>query len=909
MANRFFVGDIDADTNDAGNWSATSGGAGGAGIPGVGDDAFWDANSPDCDIDATLSVLSADFTGYTNEIDGLPMAFVLIVNTGGAILENTATYTRFTLRVSNATATVDFGGATIKIFEVENGTGLNHTVTLASGTINLTSTLAITTSSTGNLTVDFGVNDPDVNLPNLVASEGGSGAVSISFGAGTWLITGNSFDLSGITGTTLFSTGTIQINMGAANFTWFVTGVGATAPNNVIINFNQVTNHQFNSTTASPTVISVKGFFEVHVLGSGNLEIDFRTYTCPDGFISEESSTGVLNIDGTTEISVITCLMGIGANSGANKIDLRGLTAITLVGTLTFGNASYTLYPGAVPFNNVIFDVTPLTLTTHILTIVGDTFDIRNKLNINFTNNPNSDSLNLIFTDCIVNMAFGTYVEVNNKHASATLDLTMGDKNWTVPANNNATNNNHGMIFPLVDTLVGTTGITTITIETTISDFDLNTMLNDTVIRNSIGATPSTVTWATGKPQTILGSLTLEIFGAGDLILDYNTAKDFEIIGNFMILNTSGAGSITLNMGVGLWKMGGDITIGTGAQITLVSETSNLELDGLALQTVIFDNTQMNTITVTNVTNNGIIFDDATDFNIFDVNAATSDINIKFKENVTHLINILTLSGTGSNRIILRSKVDGTQWRLTTTSGQVVNHVDVKDSDAATSAAKINATDKMNIDSGNNIFWNFAPTKTARIVYDYSGLAKNTKRIVYDYNAFFAKATRVVYDYSGLVKVIERIVYDYLKREPDNVRIILNPYSQDSVRLNWAGFVPPANYSGEFFYGVYIEGEPYEVDIQPDQTWMDLVGLVNLETVIIDVVIQTFFGQRFNFDFETLGDRVKVTFKESSDPNISRYIFYGDAGDGSIDFTKEIGEIIVAESKKDVNTGFIPEGS
>ncbi len=160
-----------------------------------------------------------------------------------------------------------------------------------------------------------------------------------------------------------------------------------------------------------------------------------------------------------------------------------------------------------------------------------------------------------------------------------------------------------------------------------------------------------------------------------------------------------------------------------------------------------------------------------------------------------------------------------------------------------------------------------------------------------------------------VTNISKKIVYDYLQFEPDNVRIIINPYALDSIRLDWSGFVPPESYVGDFFYAIYIDGEPYEVDIDPNQTWMDINGLVNLEDIKIDVVIQTFFGQRFTFDFFDIGDRIRVLFKESDDPNISRYVFFGDNATGTVDFTKEIGEIIVAQSKKDINTSFVPEGS
>lgn len=717
MANRFFVGDVDADFNDAGNWAATSGGAGGASIPGVADDVFFDANSPDCDLDVNPNVLSVDFTAYINEIDGL-VAAIFFVGSGGAILVSTATYTTFELKVENADATIDFGGATIKNLTLSNTGASNRTITFTSSTINITAIFTLINGSTGDLTADFGINNPDFNLDSITGTEVSSGVIGINMGSGTWTHTGNSYKLAAMTGVFETSTVTAQFNVPDANFIWDVDS--GQEPHNLIINFNQATNREFNVTNPSPTVITITGRFEVHILGAGDLEIDWLIYTCPDGFISEEASTGSLTLDGTTEISTITCLAG----TGTNEVDLRGLSTITLVSGLNIGNASYTLRPGAVLLNIVDFRATPSTSTTHTITVAGDTFNINNKWNMQFTNAPSSDSLNLIFTSCIVLMNFGTFVDVLNKHPSATLDLTMGDQNWTVPSNNNAAANNHGMIFPFVDTLVGTSGITTITVETTVSDFDLNTALNDTVIRNAAGG-PHTVTWATGEPQKILGDLTLEIVAAANLILDYNTAQDFEIVSDFVMVNTSGAGTITLNMGSGLWKMGGDITIGTGATLIIASETSNLELNGLALQTVILDNIQMNTITVTNGTSAGIIFDDAVDFNELaaDTAVTSSPIAIRFKAALSHVINALTLTGTGINKINLRSTVLDTQWLLTVTGINVVDRVNVRDSDASASAIDIDALDSTNFDASNNAGWDFGITDADFQIVEFGQLA------------------------------------------------------------------------------------------------------------------------------------------------------------------------------------------
>jgi len=68
MADRYFVGDTDSSWNDVDNWSTSSGGAGGVSIPTNGDDVFFDANSPDCDIDVNAICLSLDSTGFTNTL-------------------------------------------------------------------------------------------------------------------------------------------------------------------------------------------------------------------------------------------------------------------------------------------------------------------------------------------------------------------------------------------------------------------------------------------------------------------------------------------------------------------------------------------------------------------------------------------------------------------------------------------------------------------------------------------------------------------------------------------------------------------------------------------------------------------------------------------------------------------------
>src|SRR5205807_2067449 len=61
--------------NNAANWSTSSGGAGGAGVPGAGNDAFFDGNGlGNCTIDttvtvSTLTISTATAGSYTGKVD------------------------------------------------------------------------------------------------------------------------------------------------------------------------------------------------------------------------------------------------------------------------------------------------------------------------------------------------------------------------------------------------------------------------------------------------------------------------------------------------------------------------------------------------------------------------------------------------------------------------------------------------------------------------------------------------------------------------------------------------------------------------------------------------------------------------------------------------------------------------
>lgn len=71
MANYYWVGSGGKTWDTANNWSATPGGAGGAGVPGTGDTAYFTADDTDnCKVDLTLTIGAINaVAGYTGTLD------------------------------------------------------------------------------------------------------------------------------------------------------------------------------------------------------------------------------------------------------------------------------------------------------------------------------------------------------------------------------------------------------------------------------------------------------------------------------------------------------------------------------------------------------------------------------------------------------------------------------------------------------------------------------------------------------------------------------------------------------------------------------------------------------------------------------------------------------------------------
>lgn len=132
MANRYFVGAVDAHWNDVGNWDTISGGPGGASVPVAGDDAIFDGSSPNCDADANVTpdniILAATFG---NQLD--LVTFNAALAGGISVAAGTMLFGSGTVTV---TAAIAVSGGTANM---ESAIVTCHDVNLSGGTVTLSS--------------------------------------------------------------------------------------------------------------------------------------------------------------------------------------------------------------------------------------------------------------------------------------------------------------------------------------------------------------------------------------------------------------------------------------------------------------------------------------------------------------------------------------------------------------------------------------------------------------------------------------------------------------------------------------------------------------------------------------------------------------------------------------------------
>ena len=85
MADRYWIATSQQNANDSNYWSTTSGGSGGASVPGANDSVFLDANGPgDLLINTSFSFLNFDSLGWSGTVSttGRGASYSIGVNGG-----------------------------------------------------------------------------------------------------------------------------------------------------------------------------------------------------------------------------------------------------------------------------------------------------------------------------------------------------------------------------------------------------------------------------------------------------------------------------------------------------------------------------------------------------------------------------------------------------------------------------------------------------------------------------------------------------------------------------------------------------------------------------------------------------------------------------------------------------------
>lgn len=633
------------------NWSATSGGAGGASVPGSGDTATFDGSSGG----GTVTV------GYDPSVISI---------TGGAF---TGT---LDFSTSNPTMqTFSFSGAGTRTLNYGSGnwtvTGNNTTVWTTQTTTNLTTVVGTATinftyaGSTGTRTIIAGA-----EMPNLSVSAG-----SDVLALGSTLTCAN-FNLAGFTGNWNTST-TLTVK---GNFA-LGTGMTVTAQTGVI---------SMTATSGTKTITS-NGVTLNRPLTFNGVGGTFQLADAYNGGTTRALTltNGTFNANGFN----VTC--GSFSSSNAN---IRTLTPGSGVWTLT-GNAT-TIYDTStstnltVTANTATWDCNYAGATGTRLFNSGAASGVRpNNVKISagtdtfsFSNTTNSFIAgNLDFT------GFG------GTHGSTTPAIVVG-KNITLSAT--MTNSYTGTLNPQ-SLIAGTYTITTNGIALAgAMDFRTNNFATTYLLADDLFTTGAITMFNSSSSggvafDTQNHNITCASFNSSNS----NTRTITMGTGTWTLTGTG----IVLNLGTST-----NLTLSSSSCTILVTDTSSSSKT-FSLG-VVTGGISYGTITVSPGGSGAVVFTAGATMTIAALNCAGPK-TLNFTGARTYVIISMNINGTAGNLVTLASSTPGSQYSISVASGLVeARYVAIQDSIATGGAyfQAINSTD-----NGNNTGWNFVTAAAA----------------------------------------------------------------------------------------------------------------------------------------------------------------------------------------------------
>jgi hypothetical protein len=413
MASRFWVGTGSWTAVNTTNWSATSGGSGGASVPTAADDVRFNASSGNCTVGSgyTPQCVAALFNGYASQFDGNGRV-VQIYATATTIFDGGSgtTYTNATFEISGSGS----GGSSRNVVGSSSA---------SAPSLNVTGTGPYTFSIYGSFqNLNFTGSNCIISVPSALSILGnltlstGNAYMGVVFpfvmsGSGSKTITSNGATLGAQLSITTTGSVTLADNFSNSGNTLFLNS-GTFNANN----FN-VTTTTFSSSNSSPRTVT---------MGSG-------TWT-----LVGEGATAVWDVTSPTNLTVNANTATITATSATSKtFNGGGMTYYNL----NQGGAGSLTINGANTFNNITNSVQPATIIFPAsATTTVSNFGLSGTLNNVIT--LQSSSAGTRFT---ISKSSGT---VTPQYLSIKDSAATGGATWIAQNSTNAGNNTGWSIIP-----------------------------------------------------------------------------------------------------------------------------------------------------------------------------------------------------------------------------------------------------------------------------------------------------------------------------------------------------------------------------------------------------------------------------------------------------------------------------
>lgn len=329
MAARFPVGGTFTwNAVDTSHWSATSGGAGGASVPGSGDTVTFDANSGGgtVTVAVNINVTSITLGGYTGTLDFATASPTMVsVNGSGTGLR--------TLRMGSGTWTLTGGGT---VWDFATATNL----TLDPGT----STVLLTNATATAKSLTFG-GAPIWNLALSVGSSGGvtlTNAVVHDLDCSGWTSSGNlGLNTISVAGNFTLQAGMNVVAGGALNFTGTsgtqqVTTAGVTLDKAITVNAPGATVRLTDNLTSTAS--------RTFTLTAGTWNRNGKNLTVGKSVSNGTATRAVADSAGTVELlstGVVWDFTSTGMTYGASGTTIKISDASAAAKTFNGGGLSY----------------------------------------------------------------------------------------------------------------------------------------------------------------------------------------------------------------------------------------------------------------------------------------------------------------------------------------------------------------------------------------------------------------------------------------------------------------------------------------------------------------------------------------------------------------------------------------